>query len=385
MLERLPEPAVALVLERILGLDASGASGASGSCADLGVAHCCHFKLARLTCKYVRGVSCFVDVPLRVSLQSLQPSPQSPQSQLSQLSQLSHAGIRAARAVFPRSTSVAVTSAAVTSEHEVTGVAFAFAVDPDSLRGIRHVRLETAMTTMNSLGASGASEIEVPALDAERLVVGVSRDGQSPLARVVFASRGTHTHTSASPWPNLRDLELRSTTLDERGVERIAGLRALRTLRVSLSRVTLGAFGALGALSLTALDVSGFRTIPKLEIPTLERLRARFTAMHPGALSALTSLTFLDVRSAISTDYRGARSHRLVYLDIGNAFLPLADRECAAMPVEVCLCDGAHWRVGPCAAGAAAAAATAALSELASSHISLVTTLCLDRSLERAL
>jgi hypothetical protein len=136
----------------------------------------------------------------------------------------------------------------------------------------------------------------------------------------------------------------------------------------------LARFGALGALSLTALDVSGFRTIPKLEIPTLERLRARFTAMQPGALSALTSLTYLDVRGAISTDYRGARSHRLVYLDVGDAGLPWSDRACAAMPVQVCLCDGAHWRVGPCA-----------VSELASSHITLVTTLCLDRSLERAL
>lgn len=234
----------------------------------------------------------------------------------------------------------------------------------------------------------GGVEIVVPGLDAERLVVGAAHS----LTGGVVLSRS----------PNLRDLELRSMTLDARGVERIARAcepTVLRTLRVSLSRVTFGALGALGAMRLTALDVSGIRTIPKLEIPTLERLRARFTAMHPGALSALTSLTFLDVRGALVVDYAGARSHRLQYLDVGDAGLPCADRGCVANQasgafgafgasgsagpepngferVDVCLADGAHWRLGPCAA---------ARCDVAPAHVLLVTTLSLDRAMSRAL
>jgi hypothetical protein len=153
-----------------------------------------------------------------------------------------------------------------------------------------------------------------------------------------------------------------------------AACASVSTLRVSLSRIAPCAYAALGALRLTTLDISGVRSVPKLQIPTLKRLRARFSAMQPGALSALTSLTFLDVRGALLVDFRGARSHRLLYLDVGGSSLPWSDRACDAMPVDVCLCDGAHWRVGPCAR-----------YELSSSHISLVTTMCLDRSLERAL
>lgn len=358
MLEHLPEPAVERVLYHTLGsaLAAGSVLGASG---------CCHFKLARLSCRYVRGVSYYVDVPLRVDASS----------------------VRSARSVFARSTSVSVTGVEVDCVDEVYAVG-ALAVDPASLLGMRHVRLEMGLAGLAGLaghehsghnaprgarrpigmwGSSGLGglEIVVPGLDAERLVVGAAH----ALTGGVVLSRS----------PNLRDLELRSMTLDARGVERIARAcepTVLRTLRVSLSRVTLGALGALGAMRLTALDVSGIRTIPKLEIPTLERLRARFTAMQPGSLSALTSLTFLDVRGALVVDYAGARSHGLQYLDIGGSGLPWPDRWCDVMPVEVCLCDGAHWRVGPCAA---------ARYELASSHIALVTTMCLDRSLERAL
>jgi hypothetical protein len=337
----LPEPAVVRVLEWILyGTGAGICNGAA------------HFKLTRLTCRYVRGVSCCVDV----SLQS------------------GHAGIRAARAVFPRSTSVAVTSVPGTSDHEV---GFVLAVDSASLSGIRHVRLHTAGCPDS--GTAAGREIVVPALDAARLVV--ASHGRNHSTRVVFARS-----------PNLRDLELRSTTLDARVVGSIAGACELHSLRVSLSRVTLCAFGALGAISLTALDVSGFRTIPKLEIPTLERLRARLTSMHPGALVALGRLTYLDARGALVVDYAGARRHRLAYLDVGDAGLPWADRGSAPNGpigpdptnwanglngferIDVCLADGAHWRLGPCAR-----------YEVAPAHVPLVTTLSVDRASSRAM
>lgn len=268
-------------------------------------------RLARLSCAYVRDVSYTADIALRVPT----------------------ARLKEARALFPRSTRITVTGG-------TKGLG--------CLKGVRTVRLEMCV-----------AECAVPALDAERLVV------WAPLAASV----------ELSTMPALRDLELRSMMLDAVAVRGMATACVnVSTLRVSLSRIAPCAYAALGALKLTSLDISGIRTIPKLQLPTLERLRARFSAMQPGTLSALTSLVFLDVRGAILIDYQGARSHTLLYLDIGEAGLPWSDRACAAMPVGICLCDGAHWRVGPCAR-----------YELASSHISLVTTLCLDRSLERAL
>ena len=268
-------------------------------------------RIARLSCAYVRDVSYTADIALRVPT----------------------ARLKEARALFPRSTRVTVTGGT-----EGLGC----------LKGVRTVRLEMCV-----------AECAVPALDAERLVV------WAPLAASV----------ELATMPALRDLELRSMMLDAVAVRGMAtACASVSTLRVPLSRIAPCAYAALGALKLTSLDLSGIRTVPKLQIPTLERLRARFSAMQPGTLSALTSLTYLDVRSAILIDFKGARSHRLLYLDIGEAGLPWADRGCDAMPVDVCLCDGAHWRVGPCAR-----------YELASSHITRVTTLCLDRSLERAL
>lgn len=268
-------------------------------------------RLARLACAYVRDVSYTVDVALRVPT----------------------ARLKEARALFPRSTRITVTGGD-------EGLCF--------LKGARIVRIEMCV-----------SECVIPALDAERLVV------WAPLASLV----------EFEPMPCLRDLELRSMSLDAVSVRGMAAACAtVRTLRVPLSRIAPCAYAALGALNLTALDVSGVRTIPKLELPTLERLRARFSAMRPGALSALSSLVFLDVRGALSVDYAGARSHKLQYLDLGDAGLPWVERECDAQPVGVCLCDGAHWRVGPCAR-----------YELSSSHLRLVTTVCLDRSLARAL
>lgn len=267
-------------------------------------------RLARLSCAYVRDVSYTADIALRVPT----------------------ARVKEARALFPRSTRITVTGGT-----EGLGC----------LKGVRTVRIEMCV-----------AECTVPALDAERLVV------WAPLAASV----------ELATMPALRDLELRSMMFDAVSVRGMATACVnVSTLRVPLSRIAPCAYAALGALKLTSLDVSGVRTIPKLQIPTLERLRARFSAMQPGALSALTSLVFLDVRGSLTVDYQGARSHRLLYLDIGDSGLPWSDRACAAMPVDVCLCDGAHWRVGPCAR-----------YELASSHISLVTTLCLDRSLERA-
>ena len=268
-------------------------------------------RLARLACAYVRDVSYTADVALRVPT----------------------ARLKEARALFPRSTRVTVVGG-------TEGLA--------CLKGVREIRLEMCV-----------AECAVPALDAERLVV------WAPLAASV----------ELSTMPYLRDLELRSMTLDAVAVRGMATACArVSTLRVSLSRIAPCAYAALGALKLTKLDISGIRTVPRLQLPTLERLRARFSAMQPGALSALTSLVFLDVRGSILIDYQGARSHTLLYLDIGDSGIPWADRGCSAMQVGVCLCDGAHWRVGPCAR-----------YELASSHISLVTTMCLDRSLERAL
>ena len=267
-------------------------------------------RLARLACAYVRDVSYTVDVALRVPT----------------------ARLKEARALFPRSTRVTVIGGT-----EGLGC----------LKGVREIRLEMCV-----------AECAVPALDAERLVV------WAPLAASV----------ELSAMPSLRDLELRSMTLDAVTVRGMAAACALHTLRVPLSRIVPCAYAALGALKLTRLDVSGVRTIPHLQLPTLERLRARFSAMQPGALSALTSLTFLDVRGALTVDYAGARSHALVYLDLGDAGLPWLDRACAAMPVQTCLCDGAHWRVGPCAR-----------YELASAHLAMVSRVCLDRSLERAL
>jgi hypothetical protein len=265
----------------------------------------------RLACAYIRDVSYTADIALRVPT----------------------ARVKEARALFPRSTRITVTGG-------TEGLGF--------LRGIRIVRIEMCVNTC-----------AIPALDAERLVV------WAPLASLV----------ELEPMPALRDLELRSMMLDAVTVRGMATACAgISTLRVPLSRIAPCAYAALGALKLTTLDVSGVRTIPKLEIPTLERLRARFSAMQPGALSALSSLVFLDLRGALCVDFAGARSHRLLYLDIGDAGLPWAERECDAQPVGVCLCDGAHWRVGPCAR-----------YELSSSHLRLVTTLCLDRSLERAL
>lgn len=267
-------------------------------------------RLVRLACAYVREVSYTADVALRVPT----------------------ARIKEARALFPRSTRMTVIGGTDGLEH---------------LNGVRSVRLEMCV-----------AECAVPALDAERLVVWAPLAGSVELAVM----------------PSLRDLELRSMRLDAVAVRGMATACALHTLRVPLSRIAPDAYAALGLLALTTLDVSGIRAIPKLEIPTLERLRARFSAMQPGALSALTRLRFLDVRGALTVDYQGARSHRLYYLDLGDAGLPWGDRACAAMQVDVCLCDGAHWRVGPCAR-----------YELAAEQLSLVATLCLDRSLERAL
>lgn len=268
-------------------------------------------RLARLACAYVRDVSYTVDVALRVPT----------------------ARLKEARALFPRSTRVTVVGGT-----EGLGC----------LQDVREVRLEMCV-----------AECAVPALDAERLLV------WAPLSASV----------ELSTMPALRDLELRSLMLDAVTVRGMATACAnVSTLRVSLSRIAPCAYAALGALKLTKLDVSGIRTIPQLKLPTLERLRARFSAMKPGTLSALTSLVFLDVRGAIMIDYQGARSHTLDYLDIGNGLVPWSHRACDAMPVGVCLCDGAHWRVGPCAT-----------YELASSHLTLVSRVCLDRSLERAL
>ena len=268
-------------------------------------------RLARLSCAYVRDVSYTADIALRVPT----------------------ARLKEARALFPRSTRITVTGGTEGLEH---------------LKGVRTVRIEMCV-----------AECAVPALDAERLVV------WAPLAASV----------ELATMPALRDLELRSMMLDAVAVRGMATACVnVSTLRVPLSRIAPGAYAALGALKLTKLDISGIRTVPKLQIPTLERLRARFSAMQPGALSALTSLVFLDVRGSISIDYQGARSHTLLYLDVGDSGLPWSDRLCDAMPVDICLCDGAHWRVGPCAR-----------YELANSHITRVKTLCLDRSLERAL
>ena len=267
-------------------------------------------RLARLACAYVRDVSYTVDVALRVPT----------------------ARLKEARALFPRSTRVTVIGG-------TDGL--------ECLKGVREIRLEMCV-----------AECAVPALDAERLVV------WAPLAASV----------ELAAMPSLRDLELRSMTLDAVAVRGMATACALHTLRVPLSRIAPCAYASLGALKLTKLDISGIRTIPHLQLPTLERLRARFSAMKPGTLSALTSLVFLDVRGSILIDYQGARSHTLLYLDIGDSGIPWADRGCSAMQVGVCLCDGAHWRVGPCAT-----------YELSSAHLAMVSRVCLDRSLERAL
>jgi len=257
--------------------------------------------------------------------------------------------IKSAREAFPRST-----------EMTVNGTC-----EPELLRGMLKVTFLIS-----------EKQATVPALDAPRVAV---RAGSAEITLTVAR--------------RLVDLELHATDLTDDTCAALAQCAALRVLRVPHSR-----FGSLELPHITALDVSHARRVPLLDMPNLQRLRARkcvfrenwFRCLWPdGPLrpegptspegresqrqrQALPRLTHLDVRGARVADYAGIRAFRLAYLDIGEALLPWSQREERTQKIDVCLADGAHWTFGP-----------SARYEVTRAHLRDVEKLCFDRKLER--
>jgi hypothetical protein len=230
-----------------------------------------------------------------------------------------------ARRCFPRSTHVSVLGTC----------------GAGSLRGLRSVTF---------LLRGRAS---VPAIDAPRVAV--------------FAHATTNLTISVSR--HLVDLELSSTAFTAQCAAAIAVCTGLHTLRIPNSRVSTFH----GLERITALDVSGAKKIPFLALPRLKKLKARGCSMRHGALAGAPMLEFIDVRGARVADYAGIRSLRLVYLDIGDAGLPWPHRGAETQKIDVCLADGAHWLLGPCAR-----------YELTTEHVPDVDRWCFDGTLARA-